>query len=197
MYAKRASCGSSQRADIYSRDRCQRRHDHKGSGLVTGRSVCVASASGNTAVVRATVAELHDMRRTALQWSGPNGFELHALEFGADYGTPGHIWAGATSEYAAIGLDHGFVTQLGTADVAQPMLAEVYTYPVAQGPIDLRLETEISATNCGMDVEVQAIEFDQDTLRTQDLLLSIPDCSVMGDLLVLSGLLGNDLIASR
>lgn len=158
----------------------------------------VSFEAGSSAVVQAQVSELNDMRRAVLQWTGASGFELHALEFGADYETPGHIWSGIeTVDSVAIGLDHGFVTRLGNAEVAQPMMAEVYTYPVAQGPIDLRIEAEISAENCGRDLEVQAIHYDQGDLRSEEVILSIPDCSLMGDLLVLSNLIGNDVLASR
>lgn len=151
----------------------------------------IAFESGRGTVIETTVEDMASYNRAVLQWSGAaSGFELHALEFGADYGTRGHIWSGAEqSVQSALREDHGFVVPLGDPDVAQPLLAEVYTYPAEEGPVDLRVETEIHAMNCGLDIEVQSIQYDSGNLRSEEVVLSIPDCSVMGDLLVLSSLM--------
>lgn len=162
--------------------------------LATNAVFIIAFEKGKGAVVQADVPALMDMRRAAFQWSGPGGFELHALEFGADYDTPGHVWSGVQAADVA---ERGFVTRLGNASVEEPLLAEIYTYPAKTGPIDLRVEAEIHARNCGLDFEVQSIQYDFGSLRSEDVVLSIPDCSVMGDLLVLSNLITDQVIASR
>jgi hypothetical protein len=153
---------------------------------------------GDGTVTMASVPEMSLYKRTALQWRGKSTFQLHALEFGADYDTEGHVWSGAVQSVAsALEASHGFVVPLGNASVKEPLLAEVYTYPSQEGPVDLRIETEIAANNCGLDIEVQSIAYKEGNLHTDDVVLSIPDCSVMGDLLVLSNLIDHEDVAQN
>jgi hypothetical protein len=156
----------------------------------------IAFEAGKGAVIQTKVEGMQDLHRAVLQWSGTDGFELHALEFGADYGSSGHVWSGMN---AAVGqsLDRGSVVQLGDPQVTQPLMAEVYTYPAETGPVDLRVETAIHEKNCGADIEVQAIQYAKGRLFSEDIVLSMPDCSVAGELLVLANLVDNEITASR
>ena len=57
----------------------------------------------------------------------------------------------------------------------------------------MSVEAEITQANCGRDVEAQSIQKTADgELKTQDLVLAMPDCNTVGDFLVLKNLL-NDL----
>ena len=54
-----------------------------------------AFSNGDGAVAQTVVEEIKDYDRSVLQRKGNAGFEIHAREFGADYGEPGQLWRGA------------------------------------------------------------------------------------------------------
>ncbi len=151
--------------------------------------------NGRGAVARADIPEAAHVQRVALQWDGAAGFEIHALEGGASYGQPGHIWSGGGSSSASV------VLRLGDSGQSDPRMVEVYTYlPASDAPgnVALSVETEVSQQNCGRDVSAQALELrDGRPLRARDLTLAMPDCAAVGDFLVLNNLVQDLTIASR
>ena len=154
--------------------------------------------NGKGAVATAEVPSLADYDRVVLQWTGNGGFQMHAREFGAEYGSQGHVWSGSGRASARGAV----VTRLGDANTLSPSLAEIYTFPVANAPqsgtINLTIEAEVTQRNCGRDIAAQSIEMRQDrSLRTQDLVLSMPGCSAVGDFLVLNNLVDDLKIAAR
>lgn len=163
----------------------------------------VAFANGEGAVANASVSSLEYYDRAVLQWKGESGMQIHALEYGSDYGSDGHVWADAARDNSVAALgEGGFLTRLGAADVDNALLAEVYTFPtgVAKrgGDVQLSVEAEVSGMNCGRDVEAQSIQKGADGgLKTQDLVLAMPDCNAIGDFLVLKNLLNDLKIASK
>lgn len=153
---------------------------------------------GMGTVVTADVPELKEFDRVVLQWQGDSGFQIHAREFGAAYGTPGHVWSGDTAQADA----GGAVMQLGARDTLTPYLAEVYTYPTGSsqrdGSVALTVEAEVTQVNCGRDIAAQTIELRGGmSPQTQDLVLSMPDCAARGDFLVLNNLLDDLKIAAK
>jgi len=158
-------------------------------------------ANGDGVAAQIHVSDLALYGRAVLQWRGDAGFQLHAREFGADYGTDGHIWSGSSKTLPSLDQSQGFVLGLGNADVNEPFLAEVYTYPLARseqrGTIDLTIEAEVHARNCGMDIEAQSIELRDGDLKTQDVVLSIPDCDAIGSFLVLNNLVSDMKVAAK
>ena len=58
------------------------------------------------------------------------------------------------------------LTQLGDTDAADPFLAEVYSFPRdaegLSGAIALSVETEVTQANCGVEIEAQSLEVQQD-----------------------------------
>ena len=159
--------------------------------------------SGDGAVATAEVSSLAFYDRVVLQWAEDVSFHVHAREFGAEYGADGHVWAGAARDMSAAALgDGGFLTVLGNPDAFAPRLAEVYTFPTATasraGNIDLTVETEITAANCGRLIEAQALEIAAEgELRTRDLSLDMPNCDAIGDFLVLNNLMDDLKIAAK
>lgn len=158
--------------------------------------------NGDSAVAQAHVDDLEGLGRTALQWRGDAGLELHAREFGASYGSDGHVWSGVQVSAAdAMDSQRGFLVQLGDRSVPQPFIAEVYTFPVAdpqqKGTIDLTIEAEVNTHNCGMDIEAQSIELMNGSVKTQDVVLAIPGCSETGNVLVLNNLVSDIQIAEN
>ncbi|GGX40144.1 hypothetical protein GCM10007385_04300 [Tateyamaria omphalii] len=163
----------------------------------------LALTNGSGAVAQAIVPELGQYERTALQWRGRAGFELHAREFGADYGQVGHVWSGVDQN--ADGMTdgrNGYMIRLGDSQVLEPLIAEVYTFPsgvsARSGTIDLTVEAEVTAANCGLDVEAQSLEMMAGgKMKTQDLTLSVPGCDAVGNFLVLNNLVSDMKVASN
>ena len=162
----------------------------------------MAFSSGDGAVAQATVEDMDQYDRVALQWRGKAGFQLHAREFGADYGAEGHVWFGAMPDIAGLQSgEGGFLMRMGDDRLAEPLLAEVYTFAsgmtARSGTIDLSVEAEVTADNCGLEIEAQSLEIeDGGSLKTRDLTLSVPACDAVGSFLVLNNLV-SDLKVAR
>lgn len=166
------------------------------------RAVFIAAFdNGEGAVATARVEDIADFDRVVLQWQGEAGFQIHALEFGASYGEPGHVWSGVEAQ-GADGRTTGSVIRLGEGDALSPLLAEVYTFPVARadraGDIALSVEAEVTPGNCGRDISAQLLERKgNDRVQTRELDLSVPGCDAVGDFLVLNNLLDDLKIAAK
>jgi len=151
----------------------------------------VTFASGDSAVATAEVGTMEYYDRAVVQWSGSEGLQVHALEYGADYQDDGHVWAGAAHDMArAARGEGGFVIRLGEADLFNPQLAEVYTFPsgtaLEEGQVNLTLEAEVTKANCGKDIEAQSLQKSgNNQMQARELLLAMPDCDAVGDFLVL------------
>jgi len=163
----------------------------------------MAFSNGNGAVAQAMMPELASYDRVALQWRGRAGFELHAREFGADYGQDGHVWSGVAQNASGMAEGkNGFIMRLGDTLSAEPLMAEVYTFPTTMtqrdGTIDLSVETEVTLNNCGLEIEAQSLEMTVGgTLKTQDLTLAVPACDAVGSFLVLNNLVSDLKVASN
>lgn len=163
----------------------------------------VAFSNGEGAVARANVEEFPKYDRFVVQWKGETGFELHAREFGADYGDAGHVWSKATRDmsYAVTGQG-GFISQLGSPDVVDGLMAEVYTFPTktAQGSaeVDLSIETMIGEDNCGMEIEAETLQTKRGAdITSQNVTLSVPECDAAGTFLVLNNIFEELKVASN
>lgn len=163
----------------------------------------MAFSNGDGAVVQTAVDDIADYDRVVLQWRGVSGFELHAREFGADYDDDGHIWSGAAQNAAGLVTgDNGYVMQLGDTLLPDPLVAEVYTFPSAMakqpGIVDLSVETEVSANNCGREIEAQSLEMmSGGKMKTRNLTLSVPECDTIGSFLVLNNLVSDLKVAGN
>ena len=151
----------------------------------------VTFAEGDSAVATAEVGTMEYYDRAVAQWSGPEGLQVHALEYGANYQEDGHVWAGAAHDIArAAKGEGGFVTRLGDAKLFNPQLAQVYTFPTGTaleaGEVQLSLEAEVTAANCGKDIEAQALQKSgTNQMQARELLIAMPACDAVGDFLVL------------
>ncbi|MCR8724426.1 hypothetical protein [Frigidibacter sp. ROC022] len=152
---------------------------------------------------RIEVPELAGYDRIAVTWSGQAALELHAFEFGADYDQAGHVWRGnpGSVDLAAAGRG-GFLTLLGNADVAAPVMAEIYTFPAGlatrSGVVRLSLEAEVTAGSCGREIAGHTVTImGGETPKPVDVTLSVPDCDAIGDFLVLNNLFDTLKIAAK
>jgi hypothetical protein len=154
----------------------------------------LAYEDGKGALATAQVDDLPLYDRYVVQWRGDaQSLRLHAFEYGADFGQPGHVWSRSGHDEA-----EGFVMRLGDDAPAPALRAEIYTFPTAgatrDGTVALRLEAEVTKDNCGRDLEAQGISTggEDAALEVSDLVLPMPDCAAVGEFLVLKNLF-NDL----
>ena len=170
--------------------------------LSTAAVFIAAFDDGQGAIATATVDTLALYERIVVQWRGDEALHMHALEYGADFGSSGHVWAGASQDMThALKGEGGFLTQLGAPDMDHALRAEVYTFPtgaaVLDGVIKMHVEAEVTDANCGRDFEAQSIATGTNGLDVQDIVLAMPDCDGVGDFLVLKNLFNDLKIASN
>lgn len=138
------------------------------------------------------VPDLGTIERVALHWQGPATLSLHAYEFGAQYGQPGHVHAGTPP--AAEATARGHVIALGDATLAGSRLAQVYSFPRGtspqQGQVTLEIEVPVTEASCGSALEVDTIEVHgATTAQLRRIQLDMPPCDGNGGYLVLPGIL--------
>jgi len=160
-------------------------------------------ADGGGAVASTQVPEMANVDRAALQWQGVNAVQLHAREFGAGYGSAGHVW-----KAAARGVDFknteeaGFLVSLGDSRVDNPLFVEIYTFPSGMGQRDgsvaLTVEAEVTAQNCGRDIAAQSIQINEGINPTAiDLTMTMPECGAIGEFLVLNNMFKDLTLAAK
>ncbi|WP_052261553.1 hypothetical protein [Ruegeria sp. ANG-S4] len=160
-------------------------------------AIFLISLEDETGTVATThVPDLKNFDRVAIQWQGDTELQLHALEFGASYGEDGHVWASPDASGA------GLVTHLGEPEVEMGRQVQIYSVPskagAATGDVTLSVEAEVTETNCGSDLNVQALEIRGDRrLRSRDLTVTMPSCDTSEDFLVLNNLFEDLTIAAR
>lgn len=156
--------------------------------------VTVAFDDNETITTSAEVTDIIMYDRAVLQWRGESIVELHALEFGATYGEEGHIWSAATgnSFAAAIGAG-GSLVRLGSPDLPNAVVAEVYTYPTGmtsrEGGVALSVEAEVTTRNCGREVAARTIQVRPTSKpQVEGLSMTMPGCDAIGEYLVLKNM---------
>lgn len=160
----------------------------------------ISGSDGAMAMVQVPEVALYD--RAVLQWQGNAGLELHAREFGAAYGSEGHVWHTAARDAGAATDAAGFLTRLGEPAAEEPLMAEVYTFPTGKvardGEVILSAEIEITEANCGRDVYAQSLQMGPSMETTAlDLTLTLPGCDASGDFLVLQNMFEDLKLAAR
>lgn len=127
------------------------------------------------------------LRRFGVQWQGAVAFAVHGFQNGADYGQPGDISpANPGRPIAATG---GFLSLLGDASVTNPLMAQIYTYPMdPTAQSQMVVEAAVTGATCGHDLLAETLTSERGTAAVTDLTLAMPDCSGIGDFLVLKNL---------
>ncbi len=171
---------------------------------LTEKAIFMAAfENGTTAMAKADVTSIEIYDRVVVQWQGPGQLQLHALEFGADYGDEGHVWSDAPRDMTQGALGKGgFITVLGRPMPDQDLQAQVYTFPSgtasARGQIDLSVEAEITAKTCGRTIDAQTLQMSAGgSLNVIDVTLSMPECDGYGGFLVLKNLFQDLKIAQN
>jgi len=145
----------------------------------------------------AAVPEAGAFDRVAISSDGRSAVEIHAFEFGAGYGGPGHVHHGSNPSEA-----RGDVRRLGDVAADTPLIAEVYTFPsgesLASGTVRLHVEAEVTADNCGREVTANAVQsIPGGPPGVVALRLTMPGCEATGDILVLKNVLRDLRIAGN
>lgn len=143
------------------------------------------------------------LERVALVSEQNSGLQIHALEFGADYGEEGHVWAETPGNPALGALDgNGYLIRLGNEALEAALITEVYTFPrsgsAESGTVRLSVEAEVTLANCATDVTGVTIEpSEAGDAVARNLEVAMPDCDAVGEFLVLKNLLRDLRIASN
>ncbi len=159
--------------------------------------------NGDQAIAHAEIFALDGYERLAINWAGPATMDLHALEFGAGFDDPGHVWAMAPGDPSTgVEAKGGFLTVLGNPDLPNPRLAQVYSAPYGrmnrQGDIDVMVEAAIDDVSCGRSVGLRTIRVTgARDARQLDVALSMPPCGGEDGFLVLKNLFPDLKIAQN
>ena len=166
--------------------------------MTSTASVSVRFPDDQTFTKALSIPEADTLRRFGVQWLGDDAFQLHAFENGSDYGENGDVSAADPQQYlAGQPQTGGYLAVLGDDQVDQPMLAEVYTYPTAPNT-DVRIVVEAAVTKgtCGREILGETLADRAGDVTITDLTLAMPDCTGIGDILVLKNLDPDLTIAS-
>lgn len=145
------------------------------------------------------LSDLRDYDRVGLNWDGDMGLELHAMEFGATFGQPGHIWQEApASPDVAIAGESGFLSVISTGESH----VQVYTLPRATlragDGVHLSIDAPVTPNNCTRDVMARTLRAEAGgTVDVTELTFTVPGCDAVGDVLVLQNLLDDLRLASN
>lgn len=137
----------------------------------------------------AAATEMAGIRRFAVQWQGDDAFQLQVYENGAAFGAPGHV-------SAATPVGEGRLAELGDGTVERAMLAQVYTWPAPGTPVEVTLEAAVTARTCNREMLGEALETDAGKVTATEITLAMPDCSGVGDFLLLNNLAGQTTLAA-
>ncbi|PKP79615.1 MAG: hypothetical protein CVT80_14950, partial [Alphaproteobacteria bacterium HGW-Alphaproteobacteria-2] len=97
-----------------------------------------------------SVPDVGSLRRVAVQWEGASELLLHALEFGAEEGSSGHVWPGAPrSASLALASGGGFLTLLGDPGLNHARRVQVYSLPLVGAPDEGTVELILEASGDG------------------------------------------------
>lgn len=155
-------------------------------------SVTLPDGRSETSMV--ALPDIANFDRVAIAWDDNAELALHAMERGAEFGGPGHVWQDApgTIEDAIDGIG-GFLTGLGDPGVASPRMAQVYTFPRrtlgAGDLVRLSIDAPITDSNCGQAVSARSLQNSGgNAIEVVPITLTLPGCDAVGDYLVLQNI---------
>lgn len=90
----------------------------------------------------------------------------------------------------------GWMTQLGDADLDQPLVAQVYTYP-AQGSAKVQVQLRNTAATCGQSLRGQTISSRLGRVEASLLRVDLPECAAGPVAIYLKNLDQDVKVASR
>lgn len=146
-------------------------------------------ADAQSVTVHVSVPKAVRYRRVVLQWQGDAGIALHARAFGASYGGAGHVWSGAPGSSAS----SGSLSQLGDPTLPNGHRAQIYSIAEdadrTRGVVRISVEAEVTSKNCSKVVEAETLQPGLAGIQRAGLRLNMPDCTAIGEFLVLKHVL--------
>ena len=155
------------------------------------------------ATAQLQVPEATEYARVGLQWQGADRFDLHAFEYGSEFGDAGHVWAENPRDPTfAARRGHGFMVTLGADRLDWPLMATIYSFPVRTAPrageVRIDIEAPVTDGTCGREMLAETIAAPGDgTVDVVDLTVPVPDCNATGGFIVLKNLLPELKIAGN
>jgi len=139
------------------------------------------------ALAKVAVPDMTDHIRFAVQMGYPAQFDLRAEADGrVDVGSYGRM----------ADISGRSIQPLGLGTVAQPMLAQVYSYPAADMAANLTVEVKITPDTCGRTLPVETLLARGGRVTLTKLPVAVPLCGTSGDILVLKNLLRDLTLAA-
>lgn len=154
-------------------------------------------ADGRAVMATLDMPEMAGLKRFAVQWLGVDGFVLRGIEQGPQSGRKVDVSPSQPGIIPHGGKGSGWLSQLGNAAVAAPLLAQVYTYPTDGSTATIVVEAPVTAQTCGQDLLAQTLSSGEGAPLVSDLTLPMPECSAVGDVLVLNNLAQDTKLAAR
>ncbi|NJS39145.1 MAG: hypothetical protein HC783_09110, partial [Rhodobacteraceae bacterium] len=142
--------------------------------------------SSQIALAKVSVPDATDQIRFAVQMGHPAMFDLRAE-------TDGQVYIGSYGRTADAPRS---ILPLGVGTVAQPMLAQIYSYPAADTAADLTVEVKITPDTCGRTLPVETLLARGGKVTVTKLAVAVPLCGTSGDILVLKNLLRDLTLAA-
>lgn len=140
------------------------------------------------ALANVTVPDVMHQSRFAFQAPFPVRFELRAKE-GDTIHVGGAIMSGQVTS--------GRIVTLGSDDVAQPLLAQVYTFPgIDLASSKLSAEIRITDQTCSRSFLAETRISQGGAVTAQTLPIAVPMCGTSGDILVLKNLVPAPTLAA-
>ena len=153
-------------------------------------TIDVLFADGKTATAMVAMPDVAQLRRFGVQWQAEDAFQVHAFEYGAGYGQAGHV-SGADPHRPVAGLPSsgGFLTLLGDSTAKNPLLAEIYTFPAdPNAKAEVVVESAVTEATCGRELLAETLNTVGGKVFVAELTLAMPDCTAVGDYMVLKNL---------
>ncbi|MEM7291643.1 MAG: hypothetical protein AAF412_14950 [Pseudomonadota bacterium] len=140
-------------------------------------------ASGEGAAATAEISGLESIQRYVVQWVGATAVRIHAFEKTAGFGDGRYAIQNSPSSDQPSSAQ----TVMRLGDLSEGHNAEVFTFPTQEGAEKhVGLEFQVDQATCGRDFEAQAFAMHgTDRLQVRDLMIAMPDCDAVGELLVL------------
>ena len=167
-------------------------------------SVMIAAFSdGEGAVATAAVPDFSNYDRAVLQWQGKTSVMLSAYEGDASFGEEDHIHIGNPGDMARLdAAEGGYLVRLGSETEGDALVVEIYTFPTgmmdSSPDVMLIAEAEITAENCGQELNAQSIQVSPNgETSALDLNMMMPDCDAVGDFLILQNMFEDLTLAAR
>jgi hypothetical protein len=162
-----------------------------------GGEVTVGFTTGPDLIAYASVPDLADYNRTALVWQGRDaGLHLTALEYGAGFGSVGHVRADAPREPdTKLG---GYLTALGDPALSPSLLAEVYSAPATLSATEVMIEAEVTTKNCGTVVSGNTVlSRSAKAQMAGEVSFALPGCDAVGDFVMMDVAPADVAVANR